>query len=286
LSAGPPSKKAEGRLTPAEVELVLRRAAELSARRRRPVGGGERTVSPEVLVQAAATAGIDESDVRRALFDLYSEKAVEPETLAKRLYGSARLRIVREMDHPVSQVRTHIEDLLRREQGLRLRRKTEASSLWDAGDLLGAVRRALDFSGARALLKARSVELRVEEVGEGRSGANLTADVSNQRSDYLSLGGILGATLAVPLAIAGFVEWPYLLAVPPAVAASGFGFRLAYMKACADMRRALDAVLDAAEEGPPGDRAGRREERRVGPPGRIQRLKPIPRFAHPPDEDE
>jgi hypothetical protein len=100
------------------------------------------------------------------------------------------------------------------------------------------------------------------------------------------LGGLLGATFAVPPPIAGLVEWPYFLAVPPAVAASGFGFRLAYMKACADMRRALDSVLDAAEEGPSVERAGRREERRIGPPGRIKRLKPIPRFAHPPDDDE
>lgn len=280
------AKKGEGRLTPAEVEVVLRRAAELSARRRGPLAGGERTVSPEVLVQAASAAGIAESDVRRALFDLYSEKTVEPDTLAKRLYGTARLRSVREIDFPAAEVRDHLETILKKDQGLRLRRKTDASSLWDAGDLLGAVRRALDFSGTRALLKARSVELRVEDVGEGRSGANLTADVSNQRSDYLSLGGILGATIAVPLAIAGAIQWPYLLAVPPAVAASGFGFRLAYMKACADMRRALDAVLDAAEEGPTPDQDGRREERRTGPPGRIKKLKPIPRFAHPPDEDE
>jgi len=280
------AKKGEGHLSPAEVEVVLRRAAELSARRRGPLANAERTVSPEVLVEAAGAAGIPEADVRRALFDLYSEKTVEPDTLAKRLFGSARLRSVREVDRQAREVRAHLEDLLKREQGLRLRRKTEASSLWDAGDLLGVVRRALDFSGSRALLKAQSVELRVEDVEEGRSGVNLTADVSNQRADYISLAGILGATLALPLGIAGFIEWPYFLAVPPAVAAAGFGFRLAYAKACADMRRALDGVLDAAEDGPSQLPQDRREERRVGPPGRIKRLKPIPRFAQPPDEDE
>lgn len=280
-------EKTEGRLSPAEVEVVLRHAAELSARRRTPSLGVERTISPEVLVQAAASAGIDESDVRRALFDLYSEKTAEPDTLTKKLYGPARLRSVREVDRPVSEVRDHLEDLLKREQGLRLRRKTEASSLWDSGDLLGAVRRALDFSGDRPLLKARSVELRVEGIGdEGRSGSNLTADLSNQRSDHLSLAGILGATFAVPLVIAGFADPLYLLAAPPAIAASGFGFRLAYRKACRDMRRALDDLLDAAEEGPSEDWERQEQRRPSGPPGRIKRLKPIPRFAHPPDEDE
>src|SRR3990170_216397 len=116
----------ENRLTPAEVEIVLRRAAELNAHRK----GSDTfaySISPEVLVQVAAAAGIAESDVRRAL----------------------------------------------------------------------------DFSGHHTLLKVRSLELRVEDVGYGRSGISLIADVSNQRGEQLSLSGILGATLALPLAIAG-----------------------------------------------------------------------------------
>src|SRR3712207_9218936 len=87
--------------------------------------------------------------------------------------------------------------------------------------MLGAVRRALDFSGHRALLKTHSVELRVEEIDENRCDANLTADLSNQRGEYLSLGGILGATLAVLFMLAGFQNPLFLLGVPPAVAAPG-----------------------------------------------------------------
>lgn len=269
----------EVRLTPAEVEMVLRRAAEFSARRR----GSDtlaNSISPEVLVQVAAAVGIPESDVRRALSDLASERAAEPDTLAYRLYGPARVKAVREVESPAEPTRAHLEELLRgEEQGLKLRRKTEASSLWDAGDFLGTVRRALDFSGHHSLLKARSVELRVEDVGYGRSGARLTADVSNQRSEYLSLGGILGATLALPLAIAGVYDWLYFLAVIPALAVPGAGFRLAYRKSCADIRRALDSVLDAAEEGPPKEEPS--EPSRDRKPGQIQGLKPIPRFSRP-----
>lgn len=276
--------KAENRLTTAEVEMVLRRAAELSARRRSFGSSGSYSISPEVLVQVAAAAGIPEHDVRRALFDLFSDRTVEPYTLARRLYGPARLRVVREVERPVEQTRAYLEDLLRREQDLKLRRKTEASSLWDAGDALGAVRRALDLSGDRPLLKARLVELRVEDVGYGHSAANLTTDVSNQRGDYLSLGGILGATLALPLAIAGVYEWLYFLMVIPAFVAPGVGFRLAYQKVCADIRRAMDGLLDAAEEGPPKEEPP--EQPRDRQPGRIRRLKPIPRFTLQPEEDE
>ena len=274
-------KQNEKRLKPAEVEIVLRRAAELSARRRSQ-GAPVASISSEVLVQVAAAAGILESDVRRALRDLATDTTAEPNTLARKLYGSARLRTVREVEREAMPTCDHLENLLRLEQGLKLRRKTEASSLWDAGDLLGVVRRALDFSGNRALLKARSVELRVEDMDHDRCGANLTADVANQRSEYLSLAGVLGATLAVPLTIAGFQSPLFFLAVLPALAAPAVGFRLAYMKACAEIRRSLDGLLDAAEEGPPRERLVDRDDR---PPGQIRGLKPIPRFT-PQGRDE
>ncbi|MBA4117177.1 MAG: hypothetical protein H0X71_12295, partial [Rubrobacter sp.] len=237
------------RLTPAEVEIVLRRAAELNARHRTS-DTFVYSVSPEVLVQVAGALGISEQDVRRALSDLLSERVAEPDTLPKKLYGPARLKSVREVQRPAEPTRKHLEELLRQDQGLKLRRKTEASSLWDAGDALGTVRRALDFAGHYSILKARSVELRVEDVGYGRSGVNLTADVSNQRGEYLSMGSILGATLALPLAIAGVDNWLYFLTVAPAVLVPGLGFKLAYKKICGDARHAMDRLIDAAEEGP------------------------------------
>ncbi len=268
-------------LTPAEVEMVLRRAAEITARRKKPGTSERATVSTELLVQVASAVGMPEPDVRRALSDLSSAKAFEPDSLPKRLYGGARLRAVREIEQPADSTRQHLENLLRLQQGLKLRSKTEASSLWDSGDMLGMVRRTLDFSDHRALLKTQSVELRVKEASEARSHANLTADFSNQRSEYLSLGGILGATFALPLAIAGVYEPLYFLLVLPALAAPGLGFKLAYKKSCADIRRALDAVLDAAERRLPEEDP----EEVFGAPGEIRNLDRIPRYM-PRQRDE
>ena len=261
-------------LTPAEVEMVLRRAAEMTARRKKPGTSERASVSPELVVQVASAIGIPESDVRRALSDLTSAKAFEPDSLPKRLYGGARVRAVREIEKSADGTRQHLENMLRLEQGLKLRSKTEASSLWDSGDMLGMVRRTLDFSDNRALLKTQSVELRVKEASEERSHANLTADFSNQRSEYLSLGGILGVTLGLPLAIAGVYEPLYFLLVLPALAAPGFGFRLAYKKSCADIRRALDDVLDAAELHTPDEKS----EEDPQPPNGIRNLDRIPRY--------
>lgn len=272
----------ENRLTPAEVEIVLRRAAELNAHRK----GSDTfaySISPEVLVQVAAAAGIAESDVRRALVELFSDKTFEPDTLACKLYGKSRLKAVREVERPAEATRTRLEDFLRHKQGLKLRRKTEANSLWDAGDPLGTVRRALDFSGHHTLLKARSLELRVEDVGYGRSGISLIADVSNQRGEQLSLGGILGATLALPLAIAGVYDLLYFLAVVPAFVAPGLGFKLAYKKTCADVRQALDALLDAAEEEPAREEPSEQPPERN--PGQIRSLEPIPKFTAQEEEE-
>jgi hypothetical protein len=273
------------RLRPAEVEMILRRAAELNARRWSRDSYDTPSISPEVLVQVAAAAGIPEQDVRRAMWDLASEKTAEPHTLGWKFYGPARLRAVREVERPPEKTREYLEYLLRLEQGLKLRRKTEASSLWDSGDLLGVVRRTLDFSGRRALLKTHSVELRVEEIDEDRCGANLTADLSNQRAEYLSLGGLLGATLAVLFVLAGFQSPLFFLGVLPALGAPGLGFRFAYRKACGEIRRTLEDLLDAAEEGPPQEEE-ELPDRGDRPPGQIQGLKPIPRFAPQPQRDE
>jgi hypothetical protein len=273
------------RLRPAEVEMILRRASELNARRWSRDSQDTPSISPEVLVQVAAAAGIPEQDVRRAMWDLASEKTAEPHTLGRKFYGPARLRAVREVEHPPERTREYLESLLRLEQGLKLRRKTEASSLWDSGDMLGVVRRTLDFSGHRALLKTHSVELRVEELDEDRCGANLTADLSNQRGEYLSLGGLIGATLAVLFVLAGFQNPLFFLGAPPALAAPGFGFRFAYRKACAEIRRTLEDLLDAAEEGPPQEEE-EPPDRGDRPPGQIRGLKPIPRFAPQPQRDE
>jgi hypothetical protein len=264
------------RLRPSEVEMVLRRASELNSRRWRRGSNDTPSVSPEVLVQVAAAAGIPEQDVHRAMWDMASEKTAEPHSFARKYYGPARLRAVREVEHPAGVVRDYLEGLLRLEQGLKLRRKTEVSSLWDPGDELGVVRRTLDFSGERTLLKARLVELRVEGSGEERCEANLTADLSNQRGEYLSLAGILGATLAALFVLAGMQSPLFFLGVLPGLAAPALGFRFAYSRACLEIRRTLDYLLDAVEESEPEEEPRDRGDR---PRGQIQGLKPIPRFA-------
>lgn len=271
------AKDTNNRLKPAEVEAVLRRSAQLNSRRWSRLKQESPSVSAEVVVQVAAAAGIPEEDVRRAVFEVSSETAADPPTYQRTLLGPARMRAVREVKNPSRETSEYLEGLMGSEEGLKMRYKSNGASLWDAGDTVGLMRRALDLSGEKPLLKTRSVELLVEEVDHERCSVDVIADVSNQRAEYVSLAGILGVTFALLFFLAGIHNGLFLLGVIPALAAPLGGFRLAYMKSCSDMRRSLDQLLDAAEAGPPQERQG--SDRKDRQPGRIQGLKPIPRFT-------
>ncbi|MGH3087924.1 MAG: hypothetical protein ACRDSJ_11480 [Rubrobacteraceae bacterium] len=271
------TKETDNRLNPIEVEAVLRRSAQLNSRRWGRLKQESPSVSAEVLARVAAAAGIGEEDVRRAIFEVSSEKAADPPGYYRTLLGPARMRAVREVGYPARETSEYLEELLRSEEGLRMRFKSNGASLWDTGDSVGMMRRALDLSGDKPLRKSSSVELLVEEVEMDRCSVDIIADISNQRSEYVSMAGILGVTCALLFFLAGVQNGLFLLGVIPALALPLAGFRLAYMKVSADVRRALDLVLDAAEQGPPRERQA--PDRANRPPGHIEGLKPIPRFV-------
>lgn len=272
-----PSRDADRRLRPAEVEAVLRRAAELNARRWGRLGQEGSTISPEIVVQVAASAGIPEEDARRALQEIFSRKAADPPNYQRSLLGPSRVRVVREIEHPATLTEGYLEDLLRRDAELKLRYKADGVSVWDPGSSGSAMRRALDLSADRPLLKTRCVELVVEEADEGRCTVDFIADLSNQRSEQVSLAVLLGVTLAAMFLLAGIQNPVFLLGVIPALLAPAGGFRLAYAKSRHDTLRVLDALHDAARIGPPEE--SRSPDRGLSPPSGIQGLKPIPRFT-------
>lgn len=267
------NERYNGRLSPEQAESVLRRAAELNAVE--PRGRGRsRDISPEALTEAADRAGIPRERVRQALAERASGRYAEPRTVPRRLYGHSRVRVERQLETPAWLARERIENLLRGEQGLKLRRSTDSGSLWDPGDALGVVRRALDFSGERPLLKARCIELLTDE-RPGGCGVELTADLYEQRGEYLSLAGIVGATLSIPTAIAGVYEPLYLLALPPAIAVPGVGFKLAYGGVREEIHGVLENLIEDSLQ--PSESPARKRERHRG--GTQERRQP-PRFSN------
>ncbi len=209
-----------------------------------------------------------------AISERASGRYAEAQTLTHRLYGHSRVRIERQLGTPPQLARERLEHLLRAEQGLKMRRSTDSGSLWDPGDALGMLRRALDLPGERPLLKARCIELVVDE-RPGGCGVEMTADLYEQRGEYLSLAGILGATLSIPAAIAGVYEPLYLLALPPAVAVPGLGFKLAYGSVREEARRVMNTLIETSER-PVEAPVGQRDRHRGG----TQERRQAPRFSN------
>ena len=257
-------------LNPAEVEVVLRRAAELNAARGRTLLAASPEVPPEALLHLAKAAGIRGEDVRLALGELDPKGVAEAGSLSCRLYGRGRIRVVREVERPAGELLEMLEEMLG-EEGLKVSYRSDAGSLWGPSDALGIVRRALDFSGKQPLLKAGSVELRVEELEGKWCRVSIISDISDQRSECLSLGGILGATLAILPAIGGFQDALYFIGVIPALALPGLGFRAAYHRTRVEVRRAMNRLLDRAQKVRPAEAA-------PDMPGDIPDLEPVSRF--------
>ncbi|MGI8648890.1 MAG: hypothetical protein ACR2KW_00700 [Rubrobacter sp.] len=271
-------KDTERRLRPSEVEAVLRRSAELNARRWSKLRQEGSTVSSEVVVQVAASAGIPEEDARRALLEISNRKAADPPSYQRTLLGPARVRAVREVEHPAEQTSEYLEELLRREAELKLRYKADGVSVWDPGSSGSVMRRTLDLSADRPLLKTRCVELLVEEADEERCRVDFIADLSNRRAEQASLAILLGITFALMFFLAGIQNPMFFLGVIPALFIPAGGFRLAYTKSRHDTMRVLDALQDAAEAGIPKEFRPT-EQRGSRQAGEIQGLKPIPRFV-------
>ncbi|MBX6763192.1 MAG: hypothetical protein IRY88_05845 [Rubrobacteraceae bacterium] len=233
-------------LGPVEVEVVLRRAAELNAARGRTMLGVSPQVPVEVVVRLAAAAGIREEDVMRALGELGGGAVAESPSLARRLYGPGLVRLVREVELPVDEVLEIVEAALAAE-GLRAAYRSDAGSVWESGG-------EASQGGGGPLRRARRIEVRTERLPGGWSRIVLISELGGQRAHMLSLGGIVGATLAVLPAMGGFQDALYFLGVVPAFALPMLGFRAAYHRSRRQVRLALSRLLDG--RGPLSGRGG------------------------------
>ena len=96
-------------------------------------------------MQVAAAAGIVESDVRRALVELFFDRTFEPDTLAWKLYGKSRLKAVREVEARRGYLDTP-GGFPQAQAGPQATPQDRSEFSLGRGRPRGTVRRALDFS--------------------------------------------------------------------------------------------------------------------------------------------
>lgn len=197
----------------------------------------------------------------------------------RRVLGRGVVRAGRAVPGSRTEVQRTVEEHFRGRESLQAVRRRPGRSLWEpAGGLASRMRRAVGVGGrGRELAEARSVELSVSRLEEGRSLAALTVDARNLRSrhavDWLAgsapfwFAGALGLELAVGV--------PWLLAGPLAGAgvlgAGAAGGRWSFSKTRRRLELVVSGLLDRLEQGGPLELdgpPGRRERPRAGRGGR------------------
>ena len=251
MSESEPSRS----LTRREFDRVIRRAAELTAR--------DTESSSELgeadLFRIAAEVGLPERHVRMALSEMRS--GVDSEGVLDRVYGPARVVVSRVVSGTPEEVSRQMDEFLVGGQLLqRVRRTGTLLQYRPAVDWISTLARAASSTSRRYYIaSAKSVEVRLDEVEEGRTLVSFEVD-PGIRGDWVGGGlagggfGGVGAGIGTGFAVAAM--GPDLLAVGAGVAVAGgfFVFMNRMMahyhrKKWLEVRAEVEGVLDQLESG-------------------------------------
>ena len=247
------------KLTKAQLELVLRRAAELE---KASGQAGEELVSPEEIQRIGAEAGLSPDALQRALTEVKSGALIPatpppPPTVVDRTIGPSRLMVERVVPGNLDDVRRRVERFLK-DQLMEVRRNYGDRVVWRRAEgFWPGFMRAFDFSHQYALSQGIEIESTVMPAGEpDRVRIRVTIDAAPLRRNRAA-GATTGVVAGTALAIGSFFIFPGHLPVELLVAAGGgaaafgsvVGSRNAYRKDLDRMRDLLERFLDDVEHG-------------------------------------
>jgi hypothetical protein len=252
----------EGGLTDDEMAAVLRRAAELSP----PLDVGPRLYERAALEEAAAEVGIEAAAVRHALAELDAGALVTTSQDGQAQSGGVTVRRI--IDRPAAAVDGDLRQTLRREL-FRLRRDTEARTVWVRGNGLAArvMRSANRLTGHLRLTDIPTIEARIVAVDDDTTLVQLVLDVGSYRrreTGEMVGSATIGATsIAVGIGPLGLHPIGLIVGAAGAgLAALGcVGAAAAYRTHVADTEAIAEGLLDEL--------------------GRPAALRPGPRFPRP-----
>jgi hypothetical protein len=241
------------RLTPAEVQLVLRRAGELE--RRAPP---DEAMAPAEVAALAAEVGLSPGAVQQALSEMRAGALIEPRPpgTLERVLGPNSIVVERTVRGNVAEVQRRVDRALR-VQLLRKQRDFGARSIWEhAPGWLPALRRTLDWSGTLSLGEARQLDVTVVDAGEAgaaderRSTVRLVVDVGALQRRVV-VGTSLGTAAGVAAALVLWAmhtplpfEW---LAAAGATATGSIASLRVYRRQLSSTATALEHLCDTLE---------------------------------------
>jgi hypothetical protein len=239
------------RLTYDEVDVVLRRAAEIE---HAPEAGG-REVSAEELERMGAEMGLSSAAVRTALVELRGgalARREEPPTFVDAAFGPSRLELSRTVPGPAENVVAHVDGFMR-EQLFRIKRNFGERLVWERGEgLFDQLRRGLDFGKRYNLATAREIETSVvpAEFGPvaGAVEVRFGVDMGPERSERVrgAFGGGAGL-LALSLVLGAFLPPPGLIDVIPWAAGGLAGGGALFVRGRNAYRESMRRVIDGLE---------------------------------------
>ena len=192
-------------LTPEQVRLVLRRAAELEKRDADASTPQERGIDDREVAEIAAEVGIDDAAVRRALSEMRAGLVVarppEPSFL-DRVVGPAELVYTRRVPRSAASARAAIEAFMAHHVMELKRNLGDEGQIWVAPmDLWSRMRRVLDITKTVAFKRGSEVSFRVVPDGEDAI-VSITLRLPEQRQRRAWRVGA-GAAMGVGIAAGG-----------------------------------------------------------------------------------
>ncbi|MEO6774019.1 MAG: hypothetical protein ABI467_13555 [Kofleriaceae bacterium] len=241
-------------LTRKQVELVLRRAAELEQRDETALD----TLTPQDLERVADELGMSQDALHQALAESRAGALVadEERTLLDRLFGRRIIEARRFVPGEVTSLRLAVDQFLQ-EQGFVLKRNLGQAQVWESGrDWRTRMRRALR-AGAYRLPREVEIEVRVAEVPGGPHPVLVALRVDATRARSSRVGAATASLIAAGLVIGGGA---LMLPMPTELLAIGGGglagvggswlSRSSYRDQCERLTVAVERFLDFLEHEP------------------------------------
>jgi len=201
------------KLSRAEVDFVLRRAAEIDTQPpTSPDRSSAESLSIGELVRIGEEAGLGRPAVEQALAEMRRGAPIEPEEQGAltRALGASRVMVSRVVDAPIETVRRAVDRFLR-EQLMTVRRHHGDRVEWErAQGLWPGLVRSLDFSRRYAFALVTRVETILSQEGDdGRATAvTFNIDLSDMRRERFGQMGMRAAMAFLLFGVGGALMAP------------------------------------------------------------------------------
>lgn len=236
------------RLSPQELEAVIRRAVELQSG---AAGTPDEGISEGEVIRIGQELGLDPVTVRRAITDVRGRPPEERGVLAKTM-GPGTLRAARTVRRPAAAVGLLVEEYLLKCEYMVVQRRFPDRTRYVRGTGVGAVmgRAARKFGTSHALMDLPQLDVSVSALDDDSCLVEVSVDVTTTRAGLAAGAAAVGGTAAsgvAAFALATTVADPVALLALPALMGSWAGFRGIFGAVQRSLQDKLEAFLDRLE---------------------------------------